>query len=641
MIRHSLIGAVAALSAFSTPLVQAQQEEIPLPVYTLPTEEVSAYRTPLQLRETSQGVSVIGEKEISARNAASAVELFQQIPGIQIDQVGNAGGQGNIYLRGSEPNHTLILIDGVRLNDPTNNRGGGYDLSSLDPSGIERIEIIRGAGSALYGADAMGGIVNIVTKRGKVDGVGGSARGEVGGQGYRQGQGAVSFGSNRFQGRIGASQLKDGKKQDGGELDLTSFHGSLSFQPSDSSDIRVYARYNDRQSTAFPESSGGLRLAVNRDLETRDAKETIYGADFSFEPTEKIELNLKLANYKRDEDKNTPAIAPADPSDPFTGIPAATSSIDFERRSTLISALFRLPLNTDLTVGYEHLREVGKNRGTLDFFGPLPRDFDLTRTTKSLFAEVKIKPIEPLIVHLGVRRDSISDQNSETSPSAGVRFTFPGTMTTLKAHYAEGFKPPSFFALGDPISGNPDLLSETSKGVEIGFEQGFWANRANFGAALFKTKYKNLIDFDFATFRLVNRNRVNADGAELEFKLRPLDRLSIALSYTFVDLEIEDSDINLRNRPKHRAGLSVNYTVLENLQLAFNAAYVGKAFDSSIPTGEVKLDSYTRLDVALTYKWRKLSATFAIDNLLDDHYEQFVGFEQPGIRARVGVGYSF
>ena len=127
----------------------------------------------MQLRETSQGVTIINEKAIAARNPASAVELFQQIPEIQIDQVGNAGGQGNIYIRGSEPNHTLILIDGVRLNDPTNNRGGGYDLSSLDPSSIERVEIIRGAGSAMYGADAMGGIVNIVTKRGKVDGVGG------------------------------------------------------------------------------------------------------------------------------------------------------------------------------------------------------------------------------------------------------------------------------------------------------------------------------------------------------------------------------------------------------------------------------------------------------------------------------------
>ena len=222
-----------------------------------------------------------------------------------------------------------------------------------------------------------------------------------------------------------------------------------------------------------------------------------------------------------------------------------------------------------------------------------------------------------------------------------MRFTFPGTKTTLKAHYAEGFKPPSFFALGDPIAGNPDLLSETSKSTEIGFEQEFWGDRASFNAALFKTKYKNLIDFDFATFRLVNRNRVNADGAELEFKVRPLDKLSIALSYTFVDLEVEDSDINLRNRPKHRAGLSVNYSILENLQLAVNAAYVGKAFDSSIPTGEVKLDSYTRVDVALNYKWRNLLATFAIDNLLDERYEQFVGFQQPGIRARVGVGYNF
>ncbi len=638
---HLSIGAILALSAMAAPMAGAQQQEIPTSIYTLPTEEVSAYRTPVQLRETTQSVSIISEKAIGARNPASAVELFQQLPGIQIDQVGNAGGQGNIYIRGSEPNHTLILIDGVRLNDPTNNRGGGYDLSTLDPSSIERIEVIRGAGSAIYGADAMGGIVNIVTKRGKVDGIGGSVRGEVGGQGFRQAQGSVGFGTNRFQGQIGASALKDGEEKEGGELDLKSFNGSMSFQPSESSDIRVYARYNDRESTAFPESSGGVRLAVNRDLERRDAKETIYGVDLSFDPTEKIELNLKLANYKRDEDKNTPAIAPADPSDPFTGIPAATSSIDFERRSALISALFRLPLNTDLTVGYEHLREEGENRGTLDFFGPLPRDFNLTRKTRSPFVEVKIKPIEPLVVHLGVRHDSISDRDSETSPSAGVRFTFPGTHTTLKAHYAEGFKPPSFFALGDPISGNPDLVSETNKSHEIGFEQGFWGDRASFGAALFKTEYKNLIDFDFATFQLVNRNRVNADGGEFEFRLRPLDRLSISLSYTYVDLEIEDSDINLRNRPKHRAGLSVNYAVSDALQLAFNAAYVGKAFDSSIPTGEVELDSYTRVDVALTYKWRNLSATFAIDNLLDDHYEQFVGFEQPGIRARVGIGYSF
>ena len=148
---------------FGRAVVQAQSDEANIPIYALPTEEVSAYRTPVQLRETTQSVTIINDKAISARNPASAVELFQQIPGIQIDQVGNAGGQGNIYIRGSEPNHTLILIDGVRLNDPTNNRGGGYDLSTLDLSSIDRIEVIRGAGSAIYGADAMGGIVNIVT----------------------------------------------------------------------------------------------------------------------------------------------------------------------------------------------------------------------------------------------------------------------------------------------------------------------------------------------------------------------------------------------------------------------------------------------------------------------------------------------
>ena len=475
MYRKRTIDATAVVAAIIALNVHAQQKEDVAPIYTLPTEEVSAYRTPVQLREAFQGVSVIGEKEIAARNPASAVELFQQIPGIQIDQVGNAGGQGNIYIRGSEPNHTLILIDGVRLNDPTNNRGGGYDLSTLDPSSIERVEIVRGAGSALYGADAMGGVVNIVTKRGKIGGIGGSVRGEVGGQGYRHAQGSLTFGSNRFQGQIGALALKDGEIKDGGELDLKSFYGSLSFQPNDASDIRIYARRNHRDSSAFPESSGGIRLAVNRDLETRDAEETIYGADFSFDPTENIELNLKLANYERDENKKTPAIAPSD-LNPF-GFPAVSSTIGFERGSALVSALFRLPLNTDLTVGFEHLREVGKNRGELEFVGP--QDFDLTRTTKSPFVEVKLKPIDPLILHLGVRHDSISDKGNETSPSAGVRFTIPGTKTTLKAHYAEGFKPPSFFALGDPITGNPDLVSETSKSTEIGFEQGFWGDRAN------------------------------------------------------------------------------------------------------------------------------------------------------------------
>ena len=142
----------------------------------------------------------------------------------------------------------------------------------------------------------------------------------------------------------------------------------------------------------------------------------------------------------------------------------------------------------------------------------------------------------------------------KNEPERRVRFTFPDTKTTLKAHYARRLQTTEFFVLGDPISGNPKLPFRNHKSAEIGFEQGFWADRASFSAALFKTKYKNLIDFDFATFRLVNRNRVNADGAELELKVGPLEKLSIVLNYTFVDLEIEDSDINLEPAPSIARG---------------------------------------------------------------------------------------
>ena len=403
---------VATMLAGAIAHAQADDEQLTTAtnIQTLESQEVTAYRVPIQLRETTQSVNIIGAKEIAARNAASAIELFQQLPGVQIDRVGNASGLSSIYIRGSESNHVLVLIDGVRVSDPTNTRGGGFDFSGLDQDSIERIEIIRGAGSALYGADALGGIINVVTKRGKGDGVHGSVSGAVGGQDYRQAQGSLSVGTQAVQFGINASLLKDGKLSQGGDLDLASFAGSLAFQPSDKADIRFYARRNDRESRGFPEFSGGILFAENRTLETRDATENIYGVDAAYDPTESIELNLKLGRFTRLEDKHTPQI-PFGPGAP-NFVPDTTTHIDLTRDSALISAGFKLPLDSDLTVGFEHLREVGENNGTLIIPGfiltpPLPFDiesptnFNLTRTTQSPFAELKIKPIKDLVFLIG------------------------------------------------------------------------------------------------------------------------------------------------------------------------------------------------------------------------------------------------
>ena len=130
------------------------------------TVVVTGTRLPARLREATESLTVITREQIDRLNAASGVDLFRQVPGLQIDQLGGPGGLSSVYIRGSDSNHVLVLIDGVRVNDPTNSRGGGFDLSILDPGLVERIEVLRGAASSVYGADAMGGVINIITRGG-------------------------------------------------------------------------------------------------------------------------------------------------------------------------------------------------------------------------------------------------------------------------------------------------------------------------------------------------------------------------------------------------------------------------------------------------------------------------------------------
>ncbi|MFN0037918.1 MAG: TonB-dependent receptor plug domain-containing protein [Burkholderiales bacterium] len=607
-----------------------------------PSVEVSAYRVPTLLSETSQGVSIVTREEIAARNPASMVELMRDIPGLYVDQLGGPGGIASVHIRGSDPEHVLVLVDGVRMNDPLLSRGGSYDLSSLDTTDIERIEVIRGAGSALYGADAMGGVINIVTKGGKAGKIGGNVELGVGGQGYTKAAGSVSGGSEVVRYSVTASKLRDGLESDGGKLDLNTISGSLSITPSANTNIGLHARQNDRESSSFPDFSGGIRLAVLRTLEKRDAKETSYGADLKSKLAEGVGIRVQVSRYEREEDVTSPGV------DPFFDVPASQSHTDFTRDSILASISVNLPLDSDLTIGFENMQEKGVTRSTLDLspiFGPgfeaVPADYELKRETGSAFAEIKSVPTQNLTVRLGMRHDSPENLDSETSPSAGVRYDLPDSGTALKAHYSEGFRPPSFFALGDPLVGNPALKSETSTGYEIGVEQAFSENMAGISLSLFETHYRNLIDFDSTLFTLVNRDKVDAKGSEIDLFLRPMTALRIGLNHTIVKTTIVDSTEKLRNRPEHRTSLNLRYAIGEAWEVAWNTVHVGFFYDSSVPTGDVKMDGYSRTDISAAYKHKRLTATVAVDNLFDEKYEQYVGFTHPGVRVRAGLSASF
>ncbi|NLD68509.1 MAG: TonB-dependent receptor [Limnobacter sp.] len=603
---------------------------------------VTGYRVPTLQREAADSLSIVTRDDIQRQQPANGVDLFRQIPGLQIDQPGAPGGLSSVYIRGSDPNHVLVLIDGVRVNDPTNSRGGGFDLSNLEPTQVDRIEVLRGAASSVYGADAMGGVINVVTRRDATGATRGEVGAGVGGHAFRSANGRVSGGTPQANFSIGASTRRDGRDEDGSELDLRVFSGTARFAIGPTAAIDVDLRHSERDSSSFPDDSGGIRLAEIRTLERKHARDTSYSLRGRWDFGDTSTLNAALTRYERDEDIDSPGVAPGS-RNPI-GVPAANSRTEFERDNLLANLVFHLPEGSEFAVGAEYQREHGINRTVYTLFGmAIPANFDLERDTRSTFAEFKWLATDDLVLRAGLRHDRVDGIGSNTSPSAGAHYSLRRLGGAIKLSYSEGFKPPSFFALGLPpaLSGNPDLRAEHSKGATLTYEQRL-AGESKAAISLFRTRYTDLVTFDNATNQLVNANTVDVRGAEFELLLKPTDALSLRAHFTRLLTDVVDSDEPLRQRPGRRAGFQLFYSFDESSQIAWSTEYIADVFDSSVPTGNLMLPTALRSDLNYTVRLRKwLQAAVAIDNVFDRDNEAFVGFVDPGRRLRVSVTASF
>jgi outer membrane cobalamin receptor len=210
-------------------------------------------------------------------------------------------------------------------------------------------------------------------------------------------------------------------------------------------------------------------------------------------------------------------------------------------------------------------------------------------------------------------------------------------------NYGEGFKLPSFFALSHPIVGNPNLLPETSRSVDVGVSQALWGQRVTMGMTYFYSAFSNLIDFDPGPPpRLVNRSHTTTQGVEMSLRLRPWPNFSTTAHLTYLQTDIEGTTAKLRNRPKWRGGFAVQWSPRPDLDVNLHTIVVGQVPDSSIPTGARTLDAYARADLAVNWTLTRHWQVFlAIDNLFDTAYEEFIGFPAPGISPRAGVRASF
>lgn len=578
------------------------------------------------------GLSVVEAADIERTQPASLLEVLDEVAGVRAFSTGGAGGRSFLSIRGGEPNFTLVLVDGIKLNDPTNSRGGGFDFFAVDPWLVERIEVARDSVSAVHGSDALAGAVNIRLRspapgaRGLTTRAHAGSQGDLGlGAGFEAGWGGGGL-------LASASLYDSGSLTDGSSLERRQAMGHLKHRMG-GFEARLLGLHGHSDRSAFPEDSGGPRLAAAREREEGVAELTAFGLTLRHAATAPLRPNLSLS-WSRQKDRTvTPAIVPG----VLDGTPALAADSRFTRFEAIADiALGRGPVLA--VAGAALLRESGRSDGTIDFGFPLPVGFDLVRTTRSAFAEASFRPGAGFGFNLAGRYDDVAGAGHSWTGRAAASWRPVGGGPALFARIGEGYKLPSFYALAHPLIGNPQLRPERSRNAEMGVEL---ARRPDelVRLAVFSNRFRDLIDFDPMAFTTVNRDRVRASGVELEGRWSPIEAVALAGALSWLDL---DSPTPLRGRPRWQGSIRAAWHVTEAIELNSAIRFNSDYFDSSIPTGLVQADGHGEADLGV--RWRlsdRFRVTAALKNVTGERYEDAVGFPAPGrvVRATVAAGF--
>ena len=585
-------------------------------------------------------MTLIDQAEVEARNPASLPDLLGEQTGLHVSQPGGGGGVTSLFIRGGEPNFATVLIDGVKMNDPNNTRGGSFDISSFNIGDVERVEIVRGPQSAIYGSDSLSGVVNLITQAGAPKwGLDVSAEG--GTHEYYNFAAAVAGPVTSKGGfTLRAATRDDGTSIVGSSFENTTVNAKLVLDEGTGWDVAIHGRYADTEGSAFPEDSGGPDYAVIRDKDRKSATDSAFGIDGGVAITPAWTLRGTAYLYDHDDTFSSPGIAPG----VRDGVPPRKADSSLTRDYVSGYAVWQATKGLAVTFGADYQGEDGKSNGYIEFAPgfQVPSSFKLNRDIVGVFGELQFEPASGLTILGSVRNDNPDVGDAQTTTRVGAAYTFNSGTTRLHANWGQGFKLPSFFALGHPLVGNPDLKPETSESYDFGVEQAFLDGRVQLGATYFNNDYEDLIDFDPEIFLQVNRDSVTTSGVEFEARYDPVAELGLRANVTYIDYQIPSGADPLRQRPDWSGGIDATWRPMASVETTLAWLYVGETYDTSIPTGGMDLDAYNRVDVNVRWEAAdSLVVALAVDNLLNAHYEDAIGFPAPGILPRLSVRYRF
>ncbi len=607
---------------------------------------ITATKTETPYYAIGSSVSVITSKEISERHFKTVVDVLREEPGLSIIEQGGPGKLAYVFMRGSNTNHTLVIVDGVTMNDASS-PNNAFDFSSMNTNDVDRIEIVRGPQSTLYGSDALAGIINIITKHGSSNpeyslssegGTNGYYRGNVSALGSlgilhyaiaasKSGTEGISASDAQF-----GNQERDGNKNN-------SFTSRLGLDLSRKAKLDFIYKFS-RTETSLDQSE---KLGDDPNY-TYNIEEHLFLGGIKISAIDNVWLQQFNASFIKRFNHSLDLTDPVHPN-------LSSDSYNFAQRIKLSwQNNLQVVENNLITFGIESEKETARTSyystsewGSFDSVFP-----EQSIRTTAFYLQDQISLANSFFTSIGVRHDENQKFGGVTTFRIAPAYFLSSTGTKLKMSYGSGFKAPSLFYLFDPMFGNPNLQPEKSRGWDLGIDQNIADGKYNFSLTYFDLKLENMFGFD-SNFRTVNIAETSSKGFEFTASALNLRSFSLNASYTYMITKDEyslspDFDKPLLRRPKDQFSIVANYRMNENAGINLQIRYVGERDDkdfSTYPASRVALSDYTLVNIAGSYKFSEyIELTARIENLFDKKYEEVLYYGTLGRSFYAGLNFS-
>jgi vitamin B12 transporter len=610
---------------------------------------VTANRIQQQTSQVGDSITVISAQEQRRSQKTTVADLLALTPGVTVARNGGVGGTTSVFVRGAERDQTVVLLDGVKLNDPSGT-GGGFDFANLVASEYSHIEVLRGPQSTLWGSQAIGGVVNIVTPTPEGP-LSGSFSAEGGTHDMAMVRARAEAGGDRFAWRVAGGYLTSdgisafdrdlgGREHDG--YRNVGFNARGIFKISDTVSAEVRSTWSDGRTEfdGFPaplyEFTDTLEYGTTEELLTYVGL-NIAAFDGRFEN--------RIGFAYTDTDRHN--------TDPSSTVPTTFDASGRNRRWEYQGTLHFTDRLTGI-VGLESERSEMKSVSPTEF-EPRPAPIQDGVQIDSMYGLITATPFDTLTVSVGVRHDDHDTFGGNTTSRASAAWSV-AEGTILRASYGEGFKAPTLYQLYSPY-GNVDLSAEEAESWDGGIEQHLFDDKLVVSATYFNRDTTNMIDF-VSCFRVTtpeclakpdgyydNFQKTNAKGVELALAAQLTERLALSANYTNMEAEnTARGTVNfghaLPRRPNETAYAQLSYDWAIGLTTTVAVQHAGRSFDK-INNLDV-LDGYTLVDLRASYAVTKSLEVYGrIENAFDQDYATVLNYGSLGRTFYGGIRQSF